>query len=141
MPYETALAKRAIDPLFHKRIQSMYTVTPEHLKTRSLYVADPAGCSHCTRGYVGRSVVSEIILPDEHFMELMREHKKRQARAYWFKTLEGIDLLGAAWLRALDGLISPIDIEHTVALIAPIEEHKDALELWSRDVDAEVDYA
>lgn len=141
VPYETALAKRAIDPLFHKRIQSMYTVTPEHLKTRSLYVADPAGCSHCTRGYVGRSVVSEIILPDEHFMELMREHKKRQARAYWFKTLEGIDLLGAAWLRALDGLISPIDIEHTVALIAPIEEHKDALELWSRDVDAEVDYA
>lgn len=141
VPYKKALEDRAIDPLFHKRVQAMFAITPQHLRDKPLYVADSNGCGHCVRGYVGRSVVSEIILPDETFMELMRDHKKRQARVYWFQKLEGIDLLGAAWLQALDGTISPIDIERTVALIAPIPEHTEALELWSQDVDPEAGYA
>lgn len=132
VPYTQALNEGGIDPLFHSRVETMFENTPEHLVHNPLYVANPKGCTQCTRGYMGRSVVPEIILPDDQFMELMRESRKREARAYWFTKLEGIDLLGAAWLQALWGNISPIDIEHTVALIAPIPEHKQALALWSK---------
>lgn len=141
VPYEDARAQGAIDPLFDSRVQKMREYTPDHLKDKPLFVASAGGCSQCKRGYVGRSVVPEIILPDEHFMELMRAHRKREARAYWFNELGGIDLLGAAWLQALKGIISPADIEHTVALIAPIEEHKAALDAWSRVDDTPDDAA
>ena len=63
-------------------------------------------------------------------MKLMSRNEKGEARAYWFKELEGLDMLGAAWMRALNGEMSPEDIEHTVALLSPTPEHKDALKRW-----------
>lgn len=130
VPYEKALEAGQIDPLFHERLGKMREHTPEALRDKQLYVANPNGCPNCSKGYTGRSVISEIILPDEQFMELMQENKKSQARDYWFTKLDGLDLLGAAWLRALQGNVSPLDIENTVALLAPIEAHKKALESW-----------
>lgn len=134
IPYETAKANRQIDPLFDKRVQKMAEVTPDSLKDKTLYVPDENGCSQCgNQGFKGRAVVAEIILPDDEFMDLMRQNKKREARAYWFTSLEGIDLLGSAWMLAMEGIISPLDIENEVALIAPIPEHKAALERWSKE--------
>lgn len=134
VPYEVAKANGQIDPLFDKRVQKMAEVTPDSLKGKTLYVPDENGCSQCSnQGFKGRAVVAEIILPDDEFMELMRQNRKREARAYWFTSLEGIDLLGSAWMLAMEGVISPLDIENEVALIAPIPEHKAALELWSKE--------
>jgi type II secretory ATPase GspE/PulE/Tfp pilus assembly ATPase PilB-like protein len=134
--YQSALEAGRIDPLFDKRIQKMMAVTPAHLARQPLYVASESGCSQCNnRGYKGRAVAAEIVLPDDHFMELMRTNKKREARAYWFETLDGLDLLGYAWLLATEGVISPMDIENEVALIDPIPEHQKALETWSKTGD------
>jgi general secretion pathway protein E len=132
--YESARDAGRIDSLFDKRIQKMLGVTPEHLAHQPLYVASETGCSNCSnRGYKGRVVAAEVVLPDDHFMELMRGNRKREARAYWFETLEGLDLLGYAWLLAMEGVISPMDIENEVALIDPIPEHKKALESWTKE--------
>lgn len=130
IPYEKALESGQIDLLFNERLIKMIEHTPEALAKKQLYVANPNGCQHCSKGYTGRSVISEVILPDEKFMQLMQESKKSDARDYWFEELDGLDLLGAAWLRALGGEISPLDIENTVALLSPSKSHRKALENW-----------
>jgi len=130
VPIEEAAKRGEVDELLLERVEKMKQTTPESLRDRQLYVAGP-GCGHCSRGYNGRSVISEIILPDDEFMHLMSENNKRAARAHWFTKLEGIDLLGSAWIRALNGIMSPADIENTVALIAPTPEHTEALARWA----------
>jgi type II secretory ATPase GspE/PulE/Tfp pilus assembly ATPase PilB-like protein len=129
--YDDALLENKIDTLFNDRINNMLNHTPDNLKSQQLYVANIEGCPNCSKGYLGRSVISEIILPDEEFMALMAANKKGEARNYWFEKLNGIDLLGAAWIRALQGFVSPEDIEHTVALIEPISAHEKALTNWA----------
>jgi len=119
-----------IDPLVCERIQKMIDITPDHImKGRTIYTAG-LGCEHCTGGYNGRAVVSEVILPDDHFMELMQSNRKTEARKYWFERMSGLDMLGAAWLRALEGRDSPLDIERSVALMLPMDAHRDALASW-----------
>ena len=131
--YQDARAKGNIDPLFQERMAAMLDVTPSHLRDNPVFIGNPQGCAKCVRGYRGRSVIPEIILTDEEFMDMMRNHRKREARIYWFQKLRGLDLLGTAWLRVLDGDISPIDIEHSVALLAPIPEHGEAIAQWAGD--------
>ncbi len=133
VPLSEKIREGGIDPLLIERIEQMKGMTPKSANVDDvLHVANPDGCSSCSQGYKGRAVVAEIILPDDHFMALMAENKKAQARAYWFAEKNGLDLLGSSWLRALEGRVSPIDIENSVALIAPMEEHRQALEYWLR---------
>jgi type II secretory ATPase GspE/PulE/Tfp pilus assembly ATPase PilB-like protein len=130
VPLESVRDAGDLDPLFLDRYDHMCSITPQDvMKERHVYVAG-AGCEHCSGGYKGRAVLAEVILPDDDFMDLMKENRKREARSWWFEKLGGIDLLGAAWIRALDGAISPIDIERTVALMSPLDAHKYALEQW-----------
>lgn len=127
---EEAHAAGDIDPLLYERIQDMIKITPDHIMSdRQIYVAG-AGCEHCSGGYNGRAVVAEIILPDDHFMGLMQSNRKTEARTYWFEKMHGLDLLGSAWIRVLQGRASPIDVENSVALLAPQEAHRSALEYW-----------
>lgn len=129
-PLEEGIADGTVDPIFADRVEAMREVTPEHaLADARLSIAGP-GCEHCDGGYKSRAVLAEIILPDDDFMDLMRRGSKRDARAYWFEKLGGIDLLGAGWIRCLSGVISPVDLEHSAALLAPLPAHKSALAHW-----------
>jgi general secretion pathway protein E len=130
VPVEEAFANGQVDKLVMERIEKMKNATPENLRNKQIYIAGP-GCNHCSKGYNGRSVISEIILPDDEFMQLMAKNQKREARAHWFTKLRGIDLLGSAWIRALNGVTSPLDIENTVSLLDPTPEHPEALQRWA----------
>lgn len=49
-----------------------------------------AGCDACTgHGTVGRTVVAEIIIPDDRFFRLVRQGEKTEALAYWMGELGG----------------------------------------------------
>ena len=127
-----AIANGQVDALVQERITDMINHTPtEAMEESELYVAGE-GCHNCNSGYKGRAVVAEIILPDDTFMGFMAQNKKAEARTYWFEKMNGIDLLGQAWMRAVEGRVSPLDIEHTVALLSPLPAHKHALEYWMR---------
>ncbi len=127
---EEAVKLGDIDSLVHERIQKMIQITPEAaMQGRDLYVAG-LGCDQCVGGYNGRAVISEVILPDDHFMELMQTNRKLEARAYWFDKMNGLDLLGSAWIRVLQGRVSPVDVEHSVALLIPMDSHKSAIDYW-----------
>lgn len=127
---EKAIEMGDIDELVKERIDKMIAITPaEVIEARQIYSAG-LGCSECSEGYRGRAVVSEIILPDDHFMELMQLNRKAEARTYWFEAMDGLDMLGSSWLQALQGRISPLDIERSVSLLLPVSAHQTALASW-----------
>lgn len=130
VPLEDAVKNGDVDPLVQSRIQDMINVTPDHImKNRTIYTAG-CGCDHCSDGYNGRAVISEIILPDDHFMDLMQSGRNSEARKYWFEKMDGIDMLGSAWIRVLQGRVSPVDVENSVELLQPMDAHRIALEYW-----------
>ena len=121
-----------IDELALERIDRMIAITPAAIfDDRKIHVAGD-GCDHCSGGYKSRAVIAEIILPDDTFMNFMAENRKTDARNHWFEKMQGLDLLGSSWISALEGRVSPIDIENDVALMDPVEAHKDALDYWTR---------
>lgn len=136
--YEDSVAKGEVDDLVVKRVAKMWSITPHQLHGRPIYLPNRDGCPKCRNGYKGRCVVSEIILPDETFMELMRHERKREARAHWFRELDGLDMLGSAWMRCLQGKMSPYDIENWVTLMAPTEGLDTALENWADMIDEDM---
>lgn len=92
------------------RIESV-RIPIERLRKRN-----PHGCEQCGRGqgYIGRTLVAEIILPDDDFMQYVKKDDKRTAEQYWLSHLNGrtmvenmIDLLSA-------GKVDPLDAERIV---------------------------
>lgn len=77
-------------------------------------IAGP-GCAHCReQGTVGRTVVAEVILPDERFFEHLRQGDKGAALAHWRGALGGRTLLEHAVQKVADGLVDPRMAEQTV---------------------------
>ena len=78
------------------------------------------GCEKCVGGVNGRTVVMEIIIPDEVMLQLWSEQKYNLARDYWEGGLckyEGDkqmkNTLDHALEKMLDGDVSPVDVDYT----------------------------
>jgi type II secretory ATPase GspE/PulE/Tfp pilus assembly ATPase PilB-like protein len=79
-----------------------------------VHVAGP-GCDRC-RGYgtIGRTVVSEVIVPDAEFFELLRNGHKVQAHRYWINEMQGRTLMDHAVDKVTTGLVDPRMAEQVV---------------------------
>ena len=130
VPIDEAARLGDVDELVMERVGKMLAISPQRVCDRHQVYAAGLGCEHCTNGYNGRAVISEIILPDDHFMDLMQSNKKSMARTYWFEKMNGLDMLGSAWVRVMQGRVSPLDVENSVSLMMPSDAHKMALEYW-----------
>lgn len=86
-----------------------------------VHFANPEGCSHCRSGYSGRSVVAEVILPDQKFMEFVADRRKIEARNYWLAHLKGVTMLEHAMTKVMAGLVDPREVEDKVGLIDEID--------------------
>lgn len=83
-----------------------------------VHVANPDGCEKCKRrGYSGRTVVAETILPDRVFMELVASHKKQDAYEYWLKELDGMTMLEHAILKMAAGQVDPREVGDKVGIL------------------------
>ncbi len=67
------------------------------------------GCSKCFQGYVGRTVISEVVEPDHSFLNLVSQGKRQEATLYWMEHLGGMTMAEHAWLKVIDGDISVHD--------------------------------
>lgn len=66
------------------------------------------GCDKCGEtGIAGRTVVAEIIVPDDEFLSIYLEHGKVQARAYWLNQLKGITKRAHLKHCVLNGQVDP----------------------------------
>lgn len=73
-----------------------------------------SGCEKCKgRGTTGRTVVAEIVLPDETLFDLLRSNQKHLAREYWLKQ-GGKTMLDHAIEKIADGYVDPFMAENIV---------------------------
>ncbi|WP_090139910.1 ATPase, T2SS/T4P/T4SS family [Limnohabitans sp. DM1] len=111
----------------HKRmfddIESLYGLGQGVFRVRN-----PQGCPKCRRhglealtGFSGRTVVAEMIEPDETMCELILAGKKVDLQRYWrglsdgdltSSNLVGKSAMEIALLKASKGVIDPYEIEH-----------------------------
>ena len=127
-PEDYALAKRITGKelsqhhaYFH-RLHNLYGVEPSAFRLR-----DPDGCEFCRKpslpeldGYIGRTVVSELIEPDEHMLEyvlagnnidLLRYWRSLATNSYTDSNLTGKTTMECAIYKAAQGIIDPREIE------------------------------
>ncbi|HEX3140054.1 MAG TPA: ATPase, T2SS/T4P/T4SS family [Rhizobacter sp.] len=76
------------------------------------------GCDHCGgRGTVGRSVLAEVITPDERFFALLRDGDKAGATRHWLNELGGRTMTEHAIDKVREGLVDPVMAERAVGLL------------------------
>lgn len=76
------------------------------------------GCPDCLgSGYVGRTVVAEVISPDGIFMDYMRGRDKRGAERHWRSKLGGTSMLGHAIDKIGTGMVDPRDVESQLGFL------------------------
>jgi general secretion pathway protein E len=72
-----------------------------------------AGCAHCRRGVVGRTVVAEVLVPDAELMAWLRRGDKQQALRLWRERGEP-GMLEMAIAKVNAGLCDPFQAEEEV---------------------------
>jgi type II secretory ATPase GspE/PulE/Tfp pilus assembly ATPase PilB-like protein len=76
------------------------------------------GCQKCGgKGVVGRTVASEIILPDAEFLRLLLKGETKEAIDYWIGELKGRTLKDAAIEKMLQGIIDIEELERWCGFI------------------------
>ncbi len=71
-----------------------------------LFAHNPDGCRHCRGGFSGRTVVSEIVLPDEDLLSLLIDGRRTEAETYWARNLGGKPMVEHAIAKVASGEIS-----------------------------------
>jgi len=83
-------------------------------------IAGP-GCEHCNQaGTTGRSVIAEVILPDDQFFKFIRQGEKTEAVAYWLQELGGKTLREHAIEKIAAGILDPRMAEKVVGHLATV---------------------
>lgn len=86
-------------------------------------IAGP-GCEHCNQqGTVGRSVIAEVIVPDDQFFKYIRACEKTEANEYWLHELGGKTIREHAIDKIAEGLIDPRMAEKVVGHLAMMNSH------------------
>ena len=80
-----------------------------------------AGCAHCRQqGTTGRSVIAEVIVPDDQFFKFIRAGEKTAAMAYWLQELGGKTIREHAIEKVAAGLVDPRMAEKVVGHLATV---------------------
>jgi type II secretory ATPase GspE/PulE/Tfp pilus assembly ATPase PilB-like protein len=110
------------------------------------------GCSRCRqRGSIGRTLVAEVLVPDETLMRHVRAEDTLAARSYWRAQaalptrtgdgMHGYSLLDHAIDKVRAGQVSPEDVELEIAALDDHSTTAAALAWYQRHVGPLVDVA
>lgn len=83
-----------------------------------VYLPGP-GCPMCRDGYRGRTVIAEIIRPDQRLLELMVSGERQSAFDHWIGALDGWPLRRHAIAKIRNGEVDPLHIEHKLGRLVP----------------------
>lgn len=73
-------------------------------------LVNESGCGNCKNGYIGRTAVAEVIIPDQEFLNLISSNDRVSATKYWLESLNGMAIKEHAWLKIINGLCDPFDV-------------------------------
>jgi len=74
-------------------------------------------CDECYKA--GRTVVAEVLVPDQHILSLINNHRNEDAYDYWVKNLGGETMLKCGFNKIMDGVIT---IDALESQLGPISE-------------------
>mgnify|MGYP003429592714 CR=1 FL=1 len=116
------LQKEADSDLAWEFVERVYLYMPKVLRDK-LRFTNEAGCSHedCTGGLVGRSVASEVIIPDTYMLKCFRERQDSDALMH-YRRRGGKIALEHGILKALRGETDLRDVEKKLDQITALEE-------------------
>lgn len=70
------------------------------------------GCRHCdNQGIIGRTVVAEILIPDQEILNLVADGRMTEAWRYFSEDLEGRTMMDHAIEKIRSGDVDPRDVE------------------------------
>ena len=72
------------------------------------------GCADCRQGYAGRTVVAEVVQPDEHLLDLLCSGHRQAAIDYWKGPLDGQDFSDHALEKLRQGVVDPRQVEYRI---------------------------
>ena len=88
-----------------------------------VHIAGP-GCEHCNQqGTVGRTVIAEVIVPDDQFFKYIRAGEKTEAHEYWLRELGGKTIREHAIEKIAAGLVDPRMAEKVVGHLTMMPSH------------------
>jgi type II secretory ATPase GspE/PulE/Tfp pilus assembly ATPase PilB-like protein len=88
------------------------------IPTERLRKRNPQGCPKCgNTGYSSRTVVAEVIIPDNDFMDMVKKDRKQDAEQYWLTNLNGRNMMEHMVDRLRAGEVDPGDAERVVGPI------------------------
>lgn len=100
-----------VDPKLLKRLTDIYGDDYSGIRLRN-----ENGCTQCTKGNAGRTVVAEIINTDQKFMDLILS-SNYEAEKYWLSELNGLPMMGHGLIKVKRGIIDPLDLEDELEYI------------------------
>jgi len=93
-------------------------------KKHDIVFRNKAGCSECSKGIVGMTVVAETIVPTEEMVMLFGQGKTNEA-LFRYREDGGEFVVDHGIQKVLDGLVCPMDAEHR---LGPLISTKEVLE-------------
>lgn len=72
------------------------------------------------QAFSGRSVVAEVIFPDQEFLDLMKVNRKKEAVNYWLEHLDGMTMLEHGFSKVCSGLLDIRELEDNIGQISKI---------------------
>lgn len=106
---------KTIDELFLMSSSNQNSINSDLTGVR---IRNHSGCPECNyKGIVGRSVVAEIIITDDKYMEYVLADKKSELKDYWMNNLKGVDMLMHGLLKVKKGISDPFEIEKELGYI------------------------
>ena len=101
---------------------------------------DEDGCEHCEQGVTGRTVASEVLLPDPYMLQCFRDRQDAKALLH-YRHKGGKIALEHGLLKALQGQCDLRDVEHKLDQITLLEELDTAVKVFKGlDVYADAAY-
>ena len=110
-----ARTKKLRDPEEFERILSFFQNEEAQIYLRG------AGCDVCNdgpHGYIGRTLIAEVLETDKEFMRLIRKGDREGAQRHWVEQ-GGVTLEMHAREKVLAGLIDPFDAEEEIQWTHP----------------------
>lgn len=102
-----------IDPGLILRLKRVPNFSPD-----KVFFHNEKGCALCgNNGVKGRTVVAEVIMPDNQLLKFFSEAKGVEALEYWLKK-GGKTILLHGIEKMLSGIVSPSDVEDSLGPVA-----------------------
>lgn len=107
---------------FRQQLERLFEDVPARavrgIRVRNTSVPE-TGCGQngCRSGYLGRSVVAEVLQPDATFMSEYRTKGAREAEAAWLEREDSVRKVEHGALKVLAGQMDPVDVEESVGML------------------------